>query len=623
MMRVLKRQYLYFLSDLALMTLSFFVCFFIRFEGRLPEHFFHKYAIYIFPLIFFKIVLFLGVNLYKKVWRYANLRELVTIIQGVTISTVIFIGYVYFLRIPFPRSVIVLDWMLSIFLIGGSRLIKRLLGEFRGTVVEVADARNVLIIGAGDAGEMVLREYRKHHKEFKTRIVGFIDDDPSKWEMEIHGVPVLGNREKIPSVVARYNVEEIIIAIPSAASKEVRGIHKLCLQSNVKVRILPGVYEIINGDVSLSQIREVQVEDLLGREPVRLDMEEIAISLRHKTVLITGGGGSIGSELCRQVCKFEPEKLLIFDIYENTVYDLELELREKFPHLNIYPVIGSIRDISRLRQVFQKYKPDVVFHAAAHKHVPMMEYNPEEAVKNNVFGTRNVAIAADEAGVERFVMISTDKAVNPTNIMGATKRVAEMIIQDLNKHSKTKFVAVRFGNVLGSRGSVIPIFQKQIAQGGPITVTHHDITRYFMTIPEACQLVLQASTLGKGGEVFVLDMGKPVKIMDLARDLIELSGLKVDEDIEIKITGLRPGEKLYEELLSDKENTLATQHERIMIARLDDVDSGLLNQSLDQLEEMVESSFPHYLVRTLVKLVATYTPSDLQESAMSMEQDAI
>lgn len=621
-MKVKKRQMGYLLNDLLLMILSFFLGFLIRFEGKFPPHFLQKYAIYILPLIVFKLVLFIGNNLYKKVWRYANLSELMTIIQGLTVSTVIFIGYVYFFRIPFPRSVIILDWMLSIILIGGSRLIKRMLGEFHRSRTDFTDARNILIVGAGDAGELVAKELKKH-QELHTRIVGFIDDDPAKFDMEIHGVHVLGNRNRIPSIVARHSVDEIIIAIPSAASKEVRGIHKLCLQSNVKVRILPGVYEIINGDVSLNQIREVQVEDLLGREAVRLDMEEIAASLTRKTVMITGGGGSIGSELCRQVAKFDPDKLIIFDISENNVYDLELELRDKYPHLNILPVIGSIRDTARLRHVFQKYRPSVVFHAAAHKHVPMMEYNPEEAVKNNIFGTRNVALAADEFGVERFVMISTDKAVNPTNIMGATKRVAEMIIQDLNKRSKTKFVAVRFGNVLNSRGSVIPIFQKQIAQGGPVTVTHPEITRYFMTIPEASQLVLQAASLGQGGEVFVLDMGKPVKIIDLARDLIELSGLKVDEDIEIKITGLRPGEKLYEELLSDKENTLATEHERIMIAKLDDVESGLLNQCLAQLEEMVETSFPHYLVRTLVKLVATYKPSDLQESAMSMEQDVI
>ncbi|AZR74908.1 nucleoside-diphosphate sugar epimerase [Anoxybacter fermentans] len=604
------------ICDIVFIQISLLLSFILRFEGTLPNGFWKLYGPLIIPITVFKIGAFIFSNLYKKVWRYANLHELVSIIQGVTLGSVILVGYVFFFRVSFPRSIIILDWMTTIMLIGGSRFFLRIWKEYSGPVAASQNAKRVLIVGAGDAGEMVLKEYKKH-KELNTRIVGFIDDDPAKLNLEIHGVRVLGNRNKIPYIIKRYNVDEVIIAIPSASGKEIREIHKLCSKNNnVTVRILPGVYEIINGDVSLNQIREVQVEDLLGREPVKINMEEVAAYLTGKTVLITGGGGSIGSELCRQVARFDPEKLIIFDISENNVYDIELELKERYKHLNIIPVIGSIRDMPRLRQVFKKYRPDVVFHAAAHKHVPLMEYNPEEAVKNNIFGTRNVALAADEFGVERFVMISTDKAVNPTNVMGATKRVAEMIIQDINKRSKTKFVAVRFGNVLGSRGSVIPLFKKQIAQGGPVTVTHPEITRYFMTIPEASQLVIQAGALGQGGEVFVLDMGKPVKIIDLARDLIELSGLKVGEDIEIKITGLRPGEKLYEELLSDKEETLATKHERILIAKMDEFESKLLREALEQMEQIIASSISDYLLKTLVKLVATFKPDRLHESVL-------
>lgn len=572
------------------------------------------YGALIAPITGIKIGAFIFSNLYKKVWRYANLYELIAIIRGVTISTVIFSGYVFFFSLNFPRSIAILDWMISIFLIGGSRFVVRMWKEYRSSSILQKDARKVLIVGAGDAGEMVLKEYKKH-KELNTYIVGFIDDDPAKSNLLIHDVRVLGNRSKISQVIQRHAVDEVVIAIPSASGKEIREIHKFCGSNNVTVRILPGVFEIINGDVSLNQIREVQVEDLLGRQPVKINMEEIAAYLTGKTVLITGGGGSIGSELCRQVAKFNPNKLVIFDINENNVYDIDLELKDRYKSLDIIPIIGSIRDLSKLKDVFDRFRPDVVFHAAAHKHVPLMEHNSEEAVKNNIFGTRNVATVADEFSVERFVMISTDKAVNPTNIMGATKRVAEMIIQDMSKKSKTKFVAVRFGNVLGSRGSVIPLFKKQIAQGGPVTVTHPEINRFFMTIPEASQLVIQAGALGQGGEVFVLDMGKPVKIVDLAHDLIELSGLKVGEDIEIKITGLRPGEKLYEELLSNSEGTQATKHKRIYITRLEEIDSSLLKESLDQMNVFVQKSGSSHLVKSLVKLVATFKPSKKHEIA--------
>lgn len=618
-----KKQLFLLACDIVLIQLALLLSFYLRFEGTLPNDFMKVYGPLIIPITVIKIGIFIFNKVYKRVWRYANINELMAIIQGISVSSAVFIGYVFFFRISFPRSIVLLDWMITLILIGGSRFLFRFFKEYKTNNYSTHATRRVLIVGAGDAGEIVLKEYMKH-QELNTRIVGFIDDDVSKFNMEIHGVRVIGDRKKIPYIIEKHNIDEVVIAIPSASGLEIREIHSLCQRNdNIIVRILPGVYKIINGDVSLNQIREVQIEDLLGREPININMEEVAAYLKDKIVLITGGGGSIGSELCRQVARFNPKKLVIFDISENNIYDIDLELRRIYKDLDIVSVVGSIRDTNKLRQVFLKHCPDVIFHAAAHKHVPLMEYNPEEAVKNNIFGTYNVVRIADEFEVERFVMISTDKAVNPTNIMGATKRVAEMIVQDMSKKSKTKFVAVRFGNVLGSRGSVIPVFKKQIFSGDPVTVTHPDITRYFMTIPEASQLVIQAGALGKGGEVFVLDMGDPVKIIDLAKDLIKLSGLKVGEDIEIKITGLRPGEKLFEELLSDREGTVATKHERILIAKLDEFDTSLLKKSLDLMEKTVHSSVSRYLVRILCQLVETYKPSKLHFKEVENEKKVI
>ena len=608
MVKLNKKQIFLLVCDIIFIQIALIISFLIPFDnGTFPNEYLKVYGPLLIPITIIKVVIFILNKVYKKVWRYANINELMSIIQSVSASSVVFIVYMLSFRTTLSWIIVLLDWMLTVILIGGSRLVLRIWRESKTGYSNDKHTRRVLIIGAGDAGEMVLKEYIKH-RELNTKIIGFIDDDLSKLNLEIHGVKVIGNRQKIPNVIEKYNIDEVVIAIPSASGLEIRKIHTLC-KNNVTVRILPGVYEIINGDVRLNQIREVMIEDLLGRKPVKINMNEVAAYLTDKILLVTGGGGSIGSELCKQVAKFKPKKLVIFDISENNIYDIDLELKRIYKTLDVASVIGSISDANKLRQVFHQYCPDVVFHAAAHKHVPLMEYNPEEAVKNNILGTRNVAQVADEFGVERFVLISTDKAVNPTNIMGATKRVAEMIIQETNRQSKTKFVAVRFGNVLGSRGSVIPLFKKQIAQGGPVTVTHPEITRYFMTIPEASQLVIQAAALGNGGEVFVLDMGQAVKIMDLAKDIIKLSGLKIGKDIEIKITGLRPGEKLYEELLSDKEGTLATKHERILIAKLDEFDPNLLKQSLVQMEQTNISSIPIYLVRVLVKLVATYQPS--------------
>ena len=418
----------------------------------------------------------------------------------------------------------------------------------------------------------------------------------------------MGKSEKIPQLIEEYSVDEVIIAVPSAEGRTIKRFYELSNKKDVKVKIVPGVYEILKGDVSLNQIREVKVEDLLRRDQVDLITNEISAYLEEKTILVSGGGGSIGSEICRQVAKFNPQKIIILDINENTTYFLERDLKNKYPDLDLFSIIGSIRDKNKLQKVFREYSPDVVFHAAAHKHVPLMETSPEEAVKNNILGTRNLAETAAEFEIDRFVLISTDKAVNPTNVMGASKRAAEMVVQTINKKSQTRFMAVRFGNVLGSQGSVIPLFKKQIANGGPLTVTHKDITRYFMTIPEASQLVIQAGALGQGGEVFVLDMGEPVKIMELAEDLISLSGLTPYEDIDIDVIGLRPGEKLYEELLCDTEDNIATKHERIFINNLGSVDQEFLDQHLARLEKLAVKASGPEIVSALVDLVDTYQP---------------
>ncbi|PUU86688.1 MAG: polysaccharide biosynthesis protein CapD [Halanaerobium sp.] len=496
-------------------------------------------------------------------WQYASMSELYSIFKATITINTLFVIYIYFFRVGFPRSIIAINLMSDIFLLGGMRFGLRLLKDYLNRNQNKKSKSRILIIGAGDAAEMVTREIQKH-PEIGKKIIGLVDDDPDKQSLEIHGNKVLGKSEKIPQLIEEYSVDEVIIAVPSAEGKTIKRFYELSNKKDVKVEIVPGVYEILNGDVSLNQIREVKVEDLLRRDQVDLISDEISAYLEDKIILVSGGGGSIGSEICRQAAKFDPKKIIILDINENTTY--------------------------------------------AHKHVPLMETSPEEAVKNNILGTRNLAETAAEFEIDRFVLISTDKAVNPTNVMGASKRAAEMVVQTINKKSQTKFMAVRFGNVLGSQGSVIPLFKKQIANGGPLTVTHKDITRYFMTIPEASQLVIQAGALGQGGEVFVLDMGEPVKIMELAEDLISLSGLTLDEDIDIDVIGLRPGEKLYEELLCDTEDNIATEHRRIFVNNLGAVDQEFLNKHLAKLEELAEKASGSEIISALVDLVKTYQP---------------
>ncbi|WP_226678995.1 polysaccharide biosynthesis protein [Mesobacillus jeotgali] len=508
-------------------------------------------------LLFSSIALLMGhhifaaiYRLYNKAWEYASTGEMIAIVKAVTFSVIgtSLVQIILFSEINF--TVIFMTWMLYVLLIGGSRFSWRIYRD--RYIKQESDEKRALIVGAGAAGTMLARQLLKNN-DTGIKPVAFIDDDPLKYRLYIHGIPVAGNSTDIPRVAEKYDVDKIIIAIPSLAKNGIKTIFDACAKTNAKTVIMPLVEDIMLGKVSVNQFRDVQVEDLLGREPVELDIEGISEYISGKTILVTGAGGSIGSEICRQICKFSPEKIVLVGHGENSIYSIDMELRNKYGQaITIIPVIGDIQDRDRMFEVMEEQRPDVVYHAAAHKHVPLMEYNPQEAVKNNIFGTKNVAEAADTFKVETFVMISSDKAVNPTNVMGSTKRIAEMIIQQLDQHSKTKFVAVRFGNVLGSRGSVIPLFKKQIQAGGPVTVTHPDMTRYFMTIPEASRLVIQAGSLARGGEVFVLDMGEPVKIVDLAKNLIRLSGYTLNE-IEINYSGLRPGEKMFEELLNEKE----------------------------------------------------------------------
>lgn len=489
-------------------------------------------------------------KLYNKAWEYASVGELVAIVKAVTWSvlmTAIFqqviIGDIYF-------RALIMTWMLHVILIGGSRFSWRI---YRDRYIKPqSNLSRALIVGAGAAGTMLVKQL-KNNRDTGILPVAFIDDNPTKYKLQIYGIPVVGNSQAISHTVEKLRIDKIIIAIPSLSKEEMQKIFDECAKTKAKTVKMPRIEDIMLGKLSVNQFRDVQVEDLLGREPVELDIESISKTIKGKTILVTGAGGSIGSEISRQICKFQPSKILLLGHGENSIYQIDMELKNQYKdEIEIIPVIADIQDRERIFETMDRYKPHVIYHAAAHKHVPLMEYNPKEAVKNNILGTRNVAEAADTFSVDTFVMISSDKAVNPTNVMGSTKRIAEMVVQQLDQHSKTKFVAVRFGNVLGSRGSVIPLFKKQIQIGGPVTVTHPDMTRYFMTIPEASRLVLQAGSLAEGGEVFVLDMGEPVKIVDLAKNLIQLSGYTIEE-IGIQYTGIRPGEKMYEELLGDKE----------------------------------------------------------------------
>ena len=563
------------------------------------------------------VVCFYLFKMYDSLWHLTGTDEFLLGVGGNILAGVLAIVYT---RSPLgstiPLNVMVVGILLSIFFVLGYRILYRV---YRRTLLYIpfkysADQRRVMIVGAGSAGTMIINEMMAR-RELKYNPIVLIDDDKSKLGKRISGVKIEGNRYDIPYIVGEQEIDLIIIAIPSIDPKNKAEIIEICKNTNCKLQIIPGMYEILSGEATVSRIKDVDVEDLLGRDPVQLDNKGIEDYIKGKTILVTGAGGSIGSELCRQIAVFRPKKLILFDIYENSVYDIQNELKEDFPDMNMSVLIGSIRDRNRLHEVFSKYKIDVVFHAAAHKHVPLMEDSPKEAIKNNVFGTLNLALEASEANVSRFVMISTDKAVNPTNIMGATKRLCEMIVQAMDKQSKTEFVAVRFGNVLGSNGSVIPLFKRQIAHGGPVTVTHKKIIRYFMLIPEAAQLVLQAGAFAKGGEIFVLDMGKPVKIYDLACDLIRLSGLEPNRDIKIVFTGLRPGEKLYEELLMSEEGLEDTVHKKIYVGKPTFEDMDKLTVKLDQLHKLLELENIDEIKHQMQMIVPTYHYKNKDEVA--------
>lgn len=592
--------------DIILINLIYLVSFLIRFEGSFNQEYLTIYLDNIVIITLIKIAVFYYFKLYTSLWKYASIEELMQIVMASIVANTGVVTFLVITQSHLPRSIYILTTMLDMLLVGGVRFSYRVLRRLKDA--DINNKRNdkrVMVIGAGDAGSMVIKEL-KNHTELKSKPVAIIDDDPKKEGKIINGIPVMGQRLDIASVANKKRIDEIIIAMPSAKKNEIRDIVEECKRTKCKLKILPGMFELIDGKVSINEIREVQIEDLLGREEVNLNIEKISDYIRNRKILVTGGGGSIGSELCRQIARFSPKELMILDIYENNAYNIQNELKRKYTELDLKVIIASVRDKERIHEVIRDNTPEVVFHAAAHKHVPLMEANPKEAVKNNVYGTLNVAQASDKYGVGRFVMISTDKAVNPTNIMGATKRLCEMTIQSIDKSSDTEFVAVRFGNVLGSNGSVIPLFKKQISEGGPVTVTHEEVIRYFMTIPEASQLVLQAGGMAKGGEIFVLDMGEPVKIIDLAKDLISLSGFEPYVDIPIEIVGLRPGEKLYEEILMDEEGMKSTDHKKIHIGKPTSIDYKLLLKSLDSLSEKMHNEKDNDVINYMMNLVPTY-----------------
>lgn len=598
------------LFDIIAIQLAAFLAILTRFEFRIhtiEPLFIDTLVHYAVLNTFCSICIFAAYRMYSTLWSFASIMDFFNVVKAVLISSVFqFIG-IHMLAWPIPRSFIVLyiGW-LGIAAVFPRMMIRILRGGRRIPLQTIGkQAIPVMLIGAGEAGSIILQEF-KNSKFVEKEIVCVIDDDPKKWGTFIHGVPVVGGRRKITQSVVRFGIQEIVLAIPTLKPHERKNIINICQQTGCKMSTLPGIYQLINCDVKVSMLRDVQIEDLLGREAVRTDLESIMSYVKDQKVMVTGGGGSIGSELCRQIADDQPKQLIIIDNYENAAYELQMELGRKHPELDVIVLIVSVQNRRKIREIFEQYKPDLVFHAAAHKHVPLMEYGPCEAIKNNVFGTMNVASEANRSGVKRMVLISTDKAVRPTNIMGASKRICEMVIQTYNQRSKTEYVAVRFGNVLGSNGSVVPLFKQQIREGGPVTVTHPDIIRYFMTIPEAVSLVLQAGAYAQGGEIFILDMGEPVKILDLAENMIRLSGLVPGEDIEIKFTGLRPGEKLYEELLIDDDNKKETANKRIFIGQPIKIDEAEFDEKMKELEKATFSEDEN--IRQVVKkLVPEYT----------------
>ena len=578
--------------DILIITVSGFLSLYIRFDfsfGRMEAKYVDFELYYLPANLIITIVIFILFRLYRSVWRFASTTEFLNVIGACSGSILSQIVIMAILKMRMPVSYYLMKYIILILSVGSLRFAYRIMRMFQEKRSGLRqDARkNTMVIGAGEAGAMIIKEFQ-NSRYLDQKVCCVIDDNQAKQGKYLRGVKIMGGREDICFLAHELQIDEIVVALPSASRSEVKEILQLCQETGCELKVLPGLYQVITGEVSVSTLRKVEIEDLLGREPIKLQVESVMDYVAGKRILVTGGGGSIGSELCRQLAAHNPKQLIIVDIYENNAYDIQQELRKTYPSLDLVVLIASVRNTHRMNSIFETYRPEIVYHAAAHKHVPLMEGSPNEAIKNNVFGTYKTAQAAARYGVRRFVLISTDKAVNPTNIMGASKRICEMVVQMMNKHSETDFVAVRFGNVLGSNGSVIPLFKKQIEQGGPVTVTHPEIIRYFMTIPEAVSLVLQAGALAKGGEIFVLDMGEPVKILDLAKNLIRLSGYKPFEDIPIEFTGLRPGEKLYEELLMGEEGLKETSNALIHIGKPIEFDEAVFLEQLDELKRIAD-----------------------------------
>jgi FlaA1/EpsC-like NDP-sugar epimerase len=620
--------YIMLFADALLFSCALYLAYLFRFDFNIPSRYFAQFVSILPIAIPIKSTSFFLFGLYRGMWRYTDLRDSWRLLQACLMSSLGILAVLLFWDrfTGYPRSVFILDFLLTFLFCGGLRVIIRTMYLHKGNLKahlfldfstywkRRSGLKRVLLIGAGNAGEKLLREIIEN-PDMLYEPVGFLDDEPEKKNRTIHGVQVLGGVEDLGEVAQQGNVAEVFIAIPTATGKQVRRIVEACKQCNIDYKILPGLGDLMEGKVSVRNLRDVRYEDLLGRETVRLEMDSIEHILMGKTVLVTGAGGSIGSELCRQIVRFQPKTLILLDSSEEKLYAMQMELRHEFHFTSEISILGRVQDEKLIKKIFSKYSPQIVFHAAAYKHVPMLEGNPWEAVFTNIIGSRVVMAAADEFNAERFVLVSTDKAVRPTNVMGATKRATEIIMQTIMKGSSTKFMAVRFGNVVGSSGSVIPLFRRQIEHGGPVTVTHPEVTRYFMTIPEACQLILQTGAMGEGGEIFILEMGTPVKIADMARDLIRLSGRVPDEDIEIVFTGLRPGEKLYEELITYGEGIVETRHEKIMVLRPES-DHDQQNHSdarLDaQIQDLLNSAINHDMEgikQKLTEIVPEYARS--------------
>ena len=625
-----KNFYLVLLLDSCLIIASYLLAYLLRFEVRIPPAEWRNISSTIPYVVCFKLFFFYVFGLYRGMWRYTSLVDLIIVLKATTApsAAIMFTLFLTNRFVGYSRSVFILDWVLTFIFIGGIRVAMRFLLVEKDRSLQFLfqnpfshfrrepgkPIKRLLIIGAGDAGEKILREIRDNPR-LNHEVIGFLDDDPKKQGMRIHGVPVLGPVAMIHDLAFLAEMDEILIALPSASTKQMRRIVEACEGTGLKSRTTPGIGELIDGKISFKTIREVSFEDLLGRDPVNLDTKSIGDYLSGKTILVSGAGGSIGSELCRQITPFSIKNLILLDKTENNLFHLEMEFRQRFPDIPILPVLGSVQNKNFLDRLFTASRPQVVFHAAAFKHVPIVEMNPWEGVFNNIIGTKNMVEASYRCQAERFIMISSDKAVNPVSVMGATKRVAEMITSCFAVPKTTRFVSVRFGNVIGSEGSVVHLFKKQIERFGPVTITHPEMTRYFMTIPEACKLILQAAALGEGGEIFILDMGTPVKIVNMARDLIRLSGFKPDTDIEIKFVGLRPGEKLYEELITEGEGIVKTPHEKLFVLRANSkIDPGWLGQKIKELAQLALEQDAHGIKLKLQEIVPEYQPFDLNGS---------